>query len=85
MLALGLFTRQAGAAIVLIMIWFMATKINADKSLIANLNGFKREFAFLAAGIVIALRGSGTYYTPSDIANRIRYSLGGPKIGADAT
>jgi len=46
--------------------------------LIANLNGFKREFAFLAASIVVILRGTGNAYTPQDLINRINYAFGRP-------
>lgn len=76
LLAIGIRCREAAAVVAMIMIWFMMTKIDFDKSLIANLNGFKREFAFLAAGIVIALRGAGNAYTPTDIINRISIALG---------
>jgi len=75
-LLLGIKVREAAAIVVLVMLWFMLTKLNIDKSLIANLNGFKREFALLAAALVIVLRGSGDSYTPADIARRIRYALG---------
>ena len=64
------------------MLWFMMTKLNFDKSVIANLNGFKREFAFLATAAVIVLRGSGDSYTPADIARRVRYALGREPSGA---
>ena len=76
LLIVGIRTREAAMVVVLVMVWFMANKLNVDKSLIANLNGFKREFAFIAAAAVIALRGGGSAYTPSDIAQRVRYSLG---------
>ena len=76
LLIVGIRTREAAMVVVLVMVWFIANKLNFDKSMIANLNGFKREFAFLAAAVVIALRGGGSAYTPSDIAKRIRYSLG---------
>ena len=75
-LLFGIKVREAAALVALVMLWFMLTKLNVDKSLIANLNGFKREFALLAAALVIVLRGSGISYTPSDVARRIRYALG---------
>jgi|GEM_PF-771933 len=61
----GVQTRLVGSAIVAAMVLFMLQKINTDKSLIANLNGFKREFALLAGGIVLFHAGSGHYYTPN--------------------
>lgn len=76
MLVVGLRTREAAAVVVAVMLWFMFNKFSIDKSAIANLNGFKREFAFLAAAIVIVLRGSGDLYTPKDLINRVKYSLG---------
>lgn len=55
--------RPAGYAVCAIMVWFMIHKLNLDKSLIANLNGFKREFAFVAGGLVLGLCGGGSLYT----------------------
>ena len=75
-LLFGVKVREAATLVAAVMLWFMITKLNFDKSLIANLNGFKREFALLAAAIVIALRGSGNAYTPADISRRVRYALG---------
>jgi len=71
----GELPRFAGAALAAILIWFMVTKIGFDKSLIANLNGIKREFAFLAAAIGYALLGGGTVYTLRDCVRRIGASL----------
>jgi uncharacterized membrane protein YphA (DoxX/SURF4 family) len=76
LLIVGVRTRETALVVAAVMLWFMFSKINIEKSLIANLNGFKREFAFLAAAIVIVLRGSGTWYTPKDIIDRIKYSFG---------
>ena len=76
MLVLGIRTREVSVVVACIMLWFMTTKLSLDKSFIANLNGFKREFAFLAAAVVILLRGSGNSYTPGDVLNRIRYAFG---------
>ena len=64
---LGVQTRIVGSAVVLAMLYFIFQKLNIDKSLIANLNGFKREFAFLAGGIVLFHAGGGTYYVPGFI------------------
>ena len=78
LLITGVQTRIIAAVTGAIMVWHMANIFSIDKSTIANLNGFKREFAFLAAGIVIALRGGGNAYTGADIIECIRYSLGKP-------
>ena len=63
LLAGGLGVRVAGAAVVAVMLWYIWTKVSADKSLIANLNGFKREFTFIAAGAVLAYAGGGAKFT----------------------
>ncbi len=60
--ASGHFVRVAGAATVAVMLWYMWTKLNIDKSLIANLNSIKREFALIAAGMVAVRLGGGTYF-----------------------
>ncbi len=75
LLIAGIRSREAAAAVVLVMLWFMFTKLNMDKSVIANLNGFKREFAFIAAALVIVLRGSGSAYTPTDVMRRIHFAF----------
>ena len=80
LLIVGVQTRVAAAVTAGVMLWFMATKLDFDKSAIANLNGFKREFAFLAVGIVIGIRGGGSSYTFKDLGERIRYSLGKPSV-----
>lgn len=64
--------RYAGPVLAAVMLWYMAHKLNADKSLIGNLNGFKREFAFLAGGLVLALFGGGRLYTLDNALNRIK-------------
>lgn len=60
----GVQTRIIGGAVVLAMIYYIFQKLNIDKSFIANLNGFKRELGFLAAGLVLLHAGGGSYYTP---------------------
>lgn len=59
----GFQTRIFASALAISMLYFILQKINIDKSLIANLNGFKREFAFLAASLVLFHAGGGKYYT----------------------
>lgn len=76
MLVIGVRVREVSAVTFLVMLWFIATKINLDKSLIANLNGFKREFAMLAVSLILTARGAGSAYTPADITNRIKYAFG---------
>ncbi len=41
----------------------MLHKLNMDKSIIGNLNGFKREFAFIAGGLVLFIFGGGHSHT----------------------
>ncbi|WP_415885676.1 DoxX family protein [Neptuniibacter sp. QD37_6] len=70
-----LLVRTAGAATVAIMLWYMGYKLNFDKNLIANLNSFKREFAFLAAGIVFIRLGGGERFALNDLITRVKNSL----------
>ena len=62
--------KAAAIACVAVMFWFILQKISMDKSLIANLNGFKREFALAAAGVVIAIFGGGKRFTLVDLMTR---------------
>jgi len=73
----GIQSKKAGALIAAIMVWFMMTKLTLDKSIIANLNGFKREFGFLSAAIIVVAFGTGTSYTPADLWRRAVGSLKG--------
>ena len=41
-----------------------------------NLNGFKREFAFLAAAAVLAYAGGGAKFTIDRVVGRIKGGLG---------
>ncbi len=76
LLIVGIKVREAAAVTFLVMLWFIATKLSLEKSLIANLNGFKREFAMLAVCLVLTVRGGGNSYTPADLIRRIKYSFG---------
>lgn len=67
--------RIGGGVLVLTMLWFMLQKLNADKSLIANLNGFKREFAFIALGVVLSFFGGGATYTLDKLVARLKGML----------
>lgn len=80
LLLLGVQVRAAATIVVGVMLWYMIYKLNFDKSLIANLNAFKREFAFFAAGLVVLLRGTGNAYTPSDFMERINYAFGRSEV-----
>lgn len=62
---LGTQTRLVGSVVVIAMLYFIVQKLNIDKSFIANLNSFKREFAFLAGGVILFHAGGGKYYVPS--------------------
>lgn len=68
----GPLIKAAGVTCVMVMVWFVLQKISLDKSLIANLNGFKREFALAAAGAVIAMFGGGKRFTLMDLTVRFK-------------
>ena len=59
----GVSGRAASLATALVMLWFMATRVSLDATLIANLNAFKREFALLAAAGVLAYAGGGARFS----------------------
>ncbi len=67
----GVGVRYMGYAVMAIMVWYMIYKLNIDKSFIANLNGFKREVAFLGAGSALALLGGGTLFTYKEFLKSI--------------
>jgi hypothetical protein len=62
--------RGAGATVVAVMLWYMTIKLNVDKSVIANLNGIKREFALAACGGTLLMLGGGTLFTLMDLVTR---------------
>lgn len=62
--------RGAAALAIAVLLWFMLHKLNLDKSVLANLNGFKREFALLGAAAVLLMLGGGTAFTGADLARR---------------
>ena len=70
-LILGGGVRVAGAIAAGAMVWFIAGKIDPGASLVVNLNAFKRELAFLAAGGVLGLYGGGSRYTLPDLRDRM--------------
>ncbi len=58
-----------------VLVWYILQKLSFDKSLIANLNGVKREFALLAASIVLALFSGGARFTFKHIVKRSKLYL----------
>jgi uncharacterized membrane protein YphA (DoxX/SURF4 family) len=68
--------RYVGMAVIVTMGWFILQKFSIDKTLIQNLNGFKREFALLAAGVALAYLGGGERYTLMDVITRSRQYIG---------
>ncbi|MBI4266591.1 MAG: DoxX family protein [Acidobacteria bacterium] len=55
--------RVAGMATVLIMGWFLMSNFDLGRSVVANMNAVKREYAFFAAGIVLASCGGGRLFS----------------------
>lgn len=62
-MAAGLIPRVVGSIAAAVFLWYAWTKMGIDKSLIANLNGFKREIALFAASGIFAFAGGGSRYT----------------------
>lgn len=60
---LNIGVRWAGVAAALIMAWFLFSSFDLDRSLIANMNAVKREYAFLAAAIILAFCGGGRLFS----------------------
>jgi len=71
----GVRTRAAAVAAAMGMLWFAALSIRPEASLVVNLNGFKRELALLAAGLVVAACGGGVRFTLIDIYRRVAGAL----------
>ncbi|MEQ8825888.1 MAG: L,D-transpeptidase family protein [Filomicrobium sp.] len=71
----GRAARVAGGVVIVMMLIYMLGKLSFDKSLIGNLNAIKREFALIAAGLVIALRGAGDFYTVPALWEKISKAL----------
>lgn len=72
MLLSGMGVRVAGGLVVMIMLWRMGSGINLDNTLLDIINSFKREFAFVSAGLILAMLGGGERFTPADILRRVR-------------
>lgn len=78
----GLGVRVAGYAAAAVILWYMATKLSLDKSLIANLNGIKREFAISVAGGLLGWLGGGAKFTVNDLVSSAKSLIGRSAAGA---
>ena len=65
-------TRYAAGAACLVLLIYMLGKLGFDKSLIANLNGIKRELALFAGAFVLAARDCGQLWTAADVGRRLQ-------------
>jgi len=61
-LVAGVAARAVALVIIAILLWFMLGKLSMDVSLVANLNGIKREFALMAAALVLLRFGGGNRF-----------------------
>lgn len=68
----GQVTRYAAGAACLVLVVYMLGKLGFDKSLIANLNGIKRELALFAGAFVLAARDCGQLWTATDVGRRLQ-------------
>ncbi|MCW8876981.1 MAG: DoxX family membrane protein [Kangiellaceae bacterium] len=68
----GRLFRVAAAMAAVIIFGFIMNKIAVDKSLIANLNSFKRELGLLAATIIMSWVGSGSKFTLRDLWHKAK-------------
>lgn len=82
LLADGRYLKAFAGAAALVFIWHIYMKINLDKSLLANLNSFKREIGLLLASVVLMHLGGGRNFTLLDIKRRTA-SYFNPKIEAN--
>ena len=80
LLIAGIGVRAAGILVVMIMLWRMGNGISLDASLLDIVNSFKREFAFLAAGLILAMLGGGDKFTPRDLQMRVSAYLEARKL-----
>jgi uncharacterized membrane protein YphA (DoxX/SURF4 family) len=75
LLVLGVGVRAMGAVVVVVMLWRIGGGINLDNSVLDIVNSFKREFAFVAAGITLAILGGGEKFTPAHLLERTKAYL----------
>lgn len=62
-LLLNVGVRWAGAVTAAVMAWLILTDFDLARSVIANMNAVKREYAFFAAAIVLAACGGGRLFS----------------------
>lgn len=72
LLASGTGVHLAGTLVVAVMLWFIGTKLDFDITVIANLNSFKRELAFVAGGLALAYAGGGHKFTLGNAVATLR-------------
>lgn len=68
----GLGVRAAAAVFLAIMVYYIASKLSLEKSVLVNLNAIKREIAFLPASAVLAWMGGGRLFTIESLFRRER-------------
>ncbi len=68
----GRVTRYAAGAACAALLIYMLGKLGFDKSLVANLNGIKRELALFAGAFVLAARDCGQLWTAADVGRRLQ-------------
>lgn len=62
--------KYLGYSLAAVFLYYLATKINFDKSIVSYLNSTKREFALLAGALVLGYLGSGKSHIISFIKNK---------------
>lgn len=63
LLLAGIYVRAAALMAGLGLVYYLLSSLNPDASLIANLNGIKREIALIAGALLLAAHGGGRYFT----------------------
>lgn len=62
--------RIASGVVIGIMAWYLVQKFSLDKSIVANLNGIKRELALIGCGAGLIILGGGDRFTLVDVFRR---------------
>ena len=78
----GTGVRAAAAALLAVMLWYIAGKISLDTSLLANLNAFKREIALAAGSAVLVALSGGRLFTVTETLRRLRPASRAPELHA---